>query len=314
MPRRSAIWVGGAFTFFSTGIFGFLFWELKENWKLYRSNARPQIHPIPVGAHGETIAAYLRLGFHSGTIPQLFRKRRQALVQAGESLRAARTLRQLSANHKRILDDLTHFVTYDLLLPLSRHELFDGQVEVGHHAVEITANTIAFSLTFTREGPPLALRLLMEEKNGVLIGSTEVTSGALEALSRKQQATLAYHLAVFYKLSAVDVLREEIEGYLASAYPNHSLDDPQAPSQMFYDVLATRLRVGFIEQDGHRSLGERVITALWPRPTQRMIPLKDDLRFGTRPLSWEDFNRIHEPSGHQLADEYLYLLRRRGSR
>ena len=60
------------------GIFGFIAWELKENWRLYRANRPGRLRPVMIGSHGETMRGLLRPGFHSGTIPKLFRKLRHA--------------------------------------------------------------------------------------------------------------------------------------------------------------------------------------------------------------------------------------------
>lgn len=70
------------------GVFGFLVWELKENWKLYAANRPRSLEPVAFGDHGETMAGLLIPGFHSGTIPKQFSKLRQrALV--GRSKRSA---------------------------------------------------------------------------------------------------------------------------------------------------------------------------------------------------------------------------------
>ncbi len=70
---RSVTWFN---IFFLPGFFGFAVWELKENWRLFRANRKPRILPIAVGSHGETVARLLRPGFHSGTLPKIFRKLR----------------------------------------------------------------------------------------------------------------------------------------------------------------------------------------------------------------------------------------------
>jgi hypothetical protein len=64
--------------FGTPGIFGFLIWELKENWRLFAANRPKNVQPVLVGAHGETMARLLRPGFHSGTIPKRFAKLRRA--------------------------------------------------------------------------------------------------------------------------------------------------------------------------------------------------------------------------------------------
>lgn len=59
------------------GIFGFLVWELRANWRLYAANREKLLQPVPVGHHGETITRLLKPGFHSGTLPRLFAKIRR---------------------------------------------------------------------------------------------------------------------------------------------------------------------------------------------------------------------------------------------
>ena len=44
------------------GIFGFLAWELKENWRLYAANRPPRLKPVVLGHHGETMRGLLRPG------------------------------------------------------------------------------------------------------------------------------------------------------------------------------------------------------------------------------------------------------------
>jgi hypothetical protein len=66
------------------GIFGFIAWELKENWRLYSANRPERLTPVSIGHHGETIRGLLRPGFHSGTIPKLYRKLRN-LWESGRS-------------------------------------------------------------------------------------------------------------------------------------------------------------------------------------------------------------------------------------
>src|SRR5262249_15922089 len=74
----------------------FLFWEMRENWKLYRANRPVTLKPAAVGPQGETVRGLLHLGFHSGTVPRLFGRLRAAERQAARSdeWRFARTHRQ----------------------------------------------------------------------------------------------------------------------------------------------------------------------------------------------------------------------------
>ena len=72
------------------GIFGFLVWELKENWRLYAANRRRRTSPVMIGSHGENMPRLLKPGFHSGTLPKRYAKLRRAErhARAGGSWRA----------------------------------------------------------------------------------------------------------------------------------------------------------------------------------------------------------------------------------
>jgi hypothetical protein len=60
------------------GIFGFIAWELMANWRMYRANRPGRLRAVVVGSHGESVRGLLRPGFHSGTVPKLFRRLRKA--------------------------------------------------------------------------------------------------------------------------------------------------------------------------------------------------------------------------------------------
>ena len=70
--------VGWVMVGFMPGLAGFIVWELKENWKLFEANRPRNLQPVMIGHHGETMRRLILPGFHSGTIPRLFAKLRQA--------------------------------------------------------------------------------------------------------------------------------------------------------------------------------------------------------------------------------------------
>src|SRR5262249_26784515 len=63
-------------------VFGFVFWELKENWFLSRANRAKSLEAVGVGSHGETVRGLFQPGFHSGTLPKLFATMRKAELRA----------------------------------------------------------------------------------------------------------------------------------------------------------------------------------------------------------------------------------------
>lgn len=104
-----------AVTFVSTaipGVFGFLAWELKENWRLYAANRAATLRPSAVGHHGETMRRLLLPGFHSGTLPRLFARLRRH-GSTGARRRAVHRLEELR-------HDVAAFVNRDLLALVER--------------------------------------------------------------------------------------------------------------------------------------------------------------------------------------------------
>lgn len=77
------------------GACAFLIWEIKENWTLFRANRPRSLQPVAIGHHGETMQQLLTPGFHSGTVPKLFRQLRQAerVAYRTDNWRPARTCR-----------------------------------------------------------------------------------------------------------------------------------------------------------------------------------------------------------------------------
>ena len=64
------------------GLAGFLVWEFKENWRLYRRTRAKTLREVSFGHHGETMVQLLKPGLHSGTIPKRFTKLRRAAWNA----------------------------------------------------------------------------------------------------------------------------------------------------------------------------------------------------------------------------------------
>ncbi len=110
------------------GIFGFLAWELRSNWRLYRANQPTALEAVRVGSHGETIARLLRPGFHSGTLPKLFAKLRRAA--SGDEDAWAGRRRAAARHHLRMLEhvreDVAKFVEREMISLLGRDRRWQG--------------------------------------------------------------------------------------------------------------------------------------------------------------------------------------------
>src|SRR5262249_31298953 len=118
----------GTIVFGIPGIFGFLVWELRENWKLYRANASDTLRPVIVGSHGEKIRGLLRPGFHSGTVPKTFAKLRRA-VRTRRIHRAAKQRHALA----HVAEAVHRFVQRDVIAYLDTSRRLHGlAIRIGH--------------------------------------------------------------------------------------------------------------------------------------------------------------------------------------
>jgi hypothetical protein len=192
------------------GVFGFLVWELKENWRLYQANRSPTLRPVLIGHHGETLARFLRPGFHSGTLPKLYAKLRRAERTAHQTgaRKAARKHRQ--ALHL-VEECLRHFVEREFVSLLNESRGWLG-LRIAAGEIGLGSNRIRFEFACPGlEGVGLVIAL--EERSGWLLAGV-LQPGWLPQLSAEQRQMLANALAGLYKLGGVDLVREQIEAYL----------------------------------------------------------------------------------------------------
>lgn len=214
MERELAVTLASGIIFAIPGIFGFLVWELKENWRLYEANRADELQPVAVGHHGETVIRLMKPGFHSGTLPKLYSKLRRAERRAqwtGES-KAIHKYRDAIA---QVEDAICHFVERELVRLLDESRLWNGlPLAVG--AVQASSNRVRIELRC----PALELESLwiaFEEHARWLLASI-VTPGWLAGLSSAQQTAFRAALAGLHKQAGVDILRRQLE-HSFSAFP-----------------------------------------------------------------------------------------------
>jgi hypothetical protein len=178
-------------TFVSTtipGVFGFLAWELKENWRLYAANRPRTLEPVQVGRHGESMRRLLLPGFHSGTIPKLFAKLRRQLRGRGGSGRRSRPEEQLT----ELGHDIRSFVD-DECLGLLRRARPTADLAIRVADVRLATNLVAIDLAADAVGPePLELELC--QRGGTLV-SRIAAAGWLDRLADEQLQLVRLALA-----------------------------------------------------------------------------------------------------------------------
>jgi hypothetical protein len=187
--------------------FGFLFWEMKENWNLYRANRPADLGPAVVGSHGETVLQLLKPGFHSGTLPKLFAQLRKAERDAHETgaWRAARAVRE---RLRGVELSLRRFVARDVLALLQLSPEWQKRpLSVGR--IDLATNQVRIELRHA-DYPDAPLRLAIAEENGLLVASVEET-GWLCRLTAPEAHTLDQAITGLYKLAGVDLVRKPAE-------------------------------------------------------------------------------------------------------
>jgi hypothetical protein len=236
--------VGNSFAAFTVivlpGLAGFLVWELKENWKLYRAGRPAALEPLAIGSHGESMVGLLKPGFHSGTIPKLFRKLRRA--SWNHDMRGI--TRQQDALH-HVESAIAKFADRQLVSMLVEVAVFRArdvrltEVTVGSNRVQITIACPSLSPT------PAMLRF--ELQSGWILGSI-AQAGWIDRLDDLQRRILEIALAGFYKLAGVSIVRDQLVHALAGddgASPPYDITDDGLvvwPDRSFRTELVYDLR------------------------------------------------------------------------
>jgi hypothetical protein len=245
------------------GIFGFLVWELKENWKMYRANQSPTLDPEMVGSHGETILRLLRPGFHSGTLPKLYAKLRHA---------RGRSLRKREEDLHHVAESVRRFVERTLLATLAASLRWQtGSIGSRVAAIHCAVNRIRIELSSTMPGESVLLEL--EQHAGWLVCGV-ARSGWLSSLTAEQTEAWSAALAGFWKLAGVDIVRERVAALL--------------PPGAAFAVTTAGLLVWLGDTEAHYTLNDD--ETLHPIGNAKLPDLKrTEVLFSETPLFWIDW-------------------------
>ncbi len=279
--------------------FGFLFWEMKENWSLYRANRAPQLRPVMIGHHGETMIQLLRPGFHSGTLPKLFARLRWAERTAYEagSWQSARAARQSLAD---VEEALRLFLQRELLMLLHQSMNWPGQsLRVGR--VGLASNRITAELVHA-EFPDTPLRIAFEEQAGWLVAGIP-DPGWLPRVDASAQRALARGLGGLYKLAGVDLVREHIQAQLPASITTYEITagglvlwlDPAHATRVIYNLHETEGLLRPVYPDG------KVCEQLPPLEARRSI-------FARVPIPWSRWVESWQQETETTADLSVFGL------
>ena len=203
--------LGASFAAFTVlvlpGIAGFLAWEFNSNWKLYQANRPEALGAEKIGSHGETMGALLRPGFHSGTLPKLFSRLRRATWKGD-----ARAVAKAREGLHHAEDAVRKFADRQLVAVLNGDLIFRA-TDVAVDGVEVGSNRVRIDMVCPSVGPSVAT-LVIEEQSGWLVASVP-QRGWLTSLDADQRRVVEVALAGFYKLSGIELVREQLEAVLA---------------------------------------------------------------------------------------------------
>jgi hypothetical protein len=189
--------------------FTFLFWEMRENWRLYRANRPDALLPVAVGDHGERVRGLLHWGFHSGTVPRLYAKLRTAEREAAvtDVWREARTHR---AALRAVEEAVRRFVTRDFVEVLNDPESRWTGPRLSAGRVLLGTNRIRLELE-AEGGVPAWLE--WEDRCGWLVVAW-AEPGFLTALTEDQARVFGNALTYLFKRAGVDLVREQVRAAL----------------------------------------------------------------------------------------------------
>ena len=277
-------------------LFGFLFWETKENWGLYRANRPQSLRPMAVGTHGETIPQLLKLGFHSGTIPKLFMKLRKAELEAvsRSDWRKARTLR---LDLQTIKERLARFIERDLLIPMQQNnKSFIKPLRVSE--ISLGLNRIEADMTGMDDNGYASFKISLELVDGILMGSVSKPGGTL-ALNEQQNRCLSLGIAGLYKFAGIEISKEQVTSNLPSWVSDWKISEGNLV--LFSENQSTIL----VPINTGEPLLKLQVKNLEKACTLNTLDA-ERLLFGRQPLTWQEWSEGWDRSANSLYVWPLY--------
>ncbi len=176
------------------GIFGFIAWELKENWRLYAANRSATLPKVMIGSHGESMRGLLRPGFHSGTVPKLRRKIRSSLpnVQRAKLVHLHHDLEHVAIGIERFAERE--------LLPLLHSSPDWDRLPVEVRSIQLGVQRAEIALVAQDQIHRLFI-IAIENREGML--DAEIAAeGWTEQLTEAQRSVLIFALRGFLDMAA----------------------------------------------------------------------------------------------------------------
>jgi hypothetical protein len=301
MEKGFAITLATAIIWCIPGIFGFLVWELRTNWRLYAANHPPRLQPAPIGSHAETMLRFLKPGFHSGTVPKRYARLRRAERRARAGGRWTALSKHLQKLHG-VERDIRRYVQRQLIGLMVESGLWPaGSVRVGR--LLLATNRVRIELFDSAD--PQATAWIGFSLGGDWIVAHLADRGLCGRLSQQQRDVLTTAILGLYKMAGVNLVRQQVDDQFPPPTPLWHVDrrglivwpDPSMASEVLYEL------------DGEAWLVPQAVDAAPPRT----MPVLDSARldFAKLDISWQDWNGVWEEirSGHEYRGASLLPVR-----
>lgn len=273
---------------------GFLAWELKENWKLYRESRPDVLRPVTLGAHGETLAGLLVPGLHSGTLPKVYERLRRGAQREDERLRAqpkepqGRRAEGYRGAFREAIEHvegaLRRCVEREIIALLTQSPGWPyGPLEVA--GLDVGSNRIRVRVSCRRLGEA-PIEITLEEQGGFVVASL-TRLGWLSAIGPDEpevRVRVENALVGFYQLAAVDLVREQLAAVLGREVP-YDIDDGRLLMWRddFHSEISFKLRGSF-----RRPLVRGKVRGRSPGEPPPVLDRRE-LIFQWDPVGWEEW-------------------------
>jgi hypothetical protein len=288
----------------------FLVWELRGNWRLFRANRPVQLRPEVVGHHGEGVLQLLKPGAHSGTVPRLFGRLRQAERAAYRTgdWRAARACRQ---ELREVARSVQVFVEREFVALLHRSRCWPEPQPQAPRPFRVAQVVLSCARIRIELGhadfPEESAWIALEEQSGWLVAGVQ-EAGWIRHLTVAQRRALASALAGLYCLAGVHFVREQLAAVLPASLPGYHLTDQQL---VVWTGEASGQAVAYRLRSRRQELSPRGLNGIPSASAPRLDTRK--LFFSRLPLTWERWvecwRQDQEQGNHpQVFGEEMQLL------
>ncbi|MEM1008319.1 MAG: hypothetical protein AAGJ35_04885, partial [Myxococcota bacterium] len=209
------------------GIFGFLAWELRANWKLFKENQSETPEPIVMGSHGERVENLLRRGFHSGTLPRAY-ERYYALYRDQFWKDHNPGFHEIQHDLEHVRDDLQTFIQREWITTCHLDPLLQkAQLHFSVQTLQVFMQHIDFCIQVERASHPiLTWKLRLEWEKGWLLADLKEYPERCEEkafsshtvqrleLSLTEREACNRHWVYFLQKAGVKIVRAKLEKQL----------------------------------------------------------------------------------------------------